>query len=82
MFACWLVVIYFNKFQYIIMVDMQEYEDTYVTFTYMSWFGAVVVILCCGSGLVCMRRNSSRASNLRADLELPRVPPSELFITL
>ena len=63
------------------MADVQEYEDTYVTFTYMSWFGAVVVILCCGSGLVCMRRNSSRAANLRTDLELPRVPPSELFIT-
>jgi hypothetical protein len=82
MFACWLVVIYFNKFQYIIMGDMQEYEDTYVTVTYISWVGAVVVILCCGSGIVCMRRNSSRAENLRADLELPTVPPSEFSITL
>ena len=64
------------------MEDMQEYEDTYVTVTYISWVGAVAIVLCCGSGLVCMRRNASRAENVRANLELPPVPPSEFSITL
>ena len=63
------------------MLNVREYVNTYATFTNIA-VGAVAVILCCGSGLVCMRRNSLRAENLRADLELPRVPPSEHVITL
>ena len=56
------------------MVDVQGYVDTYATFTNIV-IGAVAVVLCCGSGVVCMRRN-------RRDLEVTRAMSSDNIITL
>jgi hypothetical protein len=56
------------------MMNVQEYVNTYATFTNIV-IGAVAVVLCCGSGLVCMRRN-------RRDLEVSRAMSSDNIITL
>jgi len=63
------------------MVEVLEYIDAYATFTNIV-IGAAAAVLCCGSGVVCMRRRVSHDENMRRDLGFPRESPSDNIITL
>ena len=65
------------------MADMQEYIGDYLTVTHLT-VGAVAAVLCCGTGLVCLRM---MVNNADADVTPPssivhRPVPSDMVIEL
>ena len=63
------------------MADVQEYIGDYLTVTHLT-VGAVAVVLCCGTGLVCLRMMVNNAAVTPPSSVVCRPDPSDMVVEL
>jgi hypothetical protein len=63
------------------MSDVLEYIGDYLTVTNLT-VGAVAVVLCCGTGLVCLRMMANNAAVTSPSSVVRRPDPSDMVVEL